>query len=64
MCRSALYAPDTNFTIGGSAEMFGRIVAKSVSNTPAAAFNNDEALPAVGGSGPYGPVQGSYIEVQ
>jgi hypothetical protein len=60
---SRCYAPDTNFTISGRVEMFGRIIAKSVNNTSSGGRLNDELLPAVGGSGPCGPVQGSYIEV-
>jgi hypothetical protein len=64
VCVGTLYAPDTNFTISGSVEMFGRIVAKSINNTSSGGMHNDEALPAVGGSGPYAPVQGSYLEVQ
>jgi hypothetical protein len=33
ICVGTLYAPDTDFTISGSVEMFGRIVAKSINNT-------------------------------
>ena len=63
VCVGELYAPNTDFTISGSVEMFGRITAHSIVNSSSGGMHSDESLPAPGGSGPFSPVQGSYIEV-
>lgn len=64
ICVGDLYAPDTAFTIGGSVDMMGRITAKSITNSSSGGMHYDESLPSPNGQGGYGPVQGSYIEVQ
>jgi hypothetical protein len=58
-----LYAPDTAFTIGGSVEMMGRIVAKSITNSSSGGMHYDESLPAPIGVGSYAPVRDTYLEV-
>ena len=49
VCTGDLYAPDTDFTIGGNVEMFGRILAKSISHSGGGGMHYDEALGAPGG---------------
>lgn len=49
VCTGDLYAPDTDFTIGGGAEMFGRILAKSISHTGSGGMHYDQALGKPGG---------------
>jgi Tfp pilus assembly protein PilX len=63
VCVGTLYAPDTNFTITGGVELFGRIIAKTVANSSTGGMHNDEAMTPLGGTGAYAPVQGSYLEV-
>jgi Flp pilus assembly protein TadG len=47
-CIGELYAPDTDFTIGGSAQLFGRITAKSITLSSTGGMHYDEALPPLG----------------
>jgi hypothetical protein len=47
-CVGDLYAPDTNFTVGGSAELFGRITAKTITLTGNGGLHYDEALAPIG----------------
>jgi hypothetical protein len=47
-CVGELYAPDTDFTVGGNAELFGRIVAKTINLSSNGGLHYDEALPPVG----------------
>lgn len=49
VCVGDLYAPDTDFTIGGGAEMFGRILAKSITHTGNGGMHYDQALGQPGG---------------
>ena len=58
-----LYAPDTAFTIGGSVEMMGRIVAKSINNSSSGGMHYDESLPSPLGMGSYAAVRDTYLEV-
>jgi hypothetical protein len=44
-----LYAPDTDFTIGGGAQLFGRITAKTIRLSSSGGLHYDEALPPIGG---------------
>jgi hypothetical protein len=48
-CVGELYAPDTDFSVGGSAELFGRITAKTIKLTGNGGMHYDEALPPLGG---------------
>lgn len=63
VCVGELYAPDTNFTIGGSVQKFGRITAKSITNSSSGGMHSDEAMPSLGGMGNYEPELSSYKEV-
>jgi hypothetical protein len=47
-CVGDLYAPDTDFRIGGNAELFGRIVARTIKISSSAGLHYDEALPPAG----------------
>lgn len=49
-CVGELYAPDTDFTISGSAQLFGRIIAKSITLNSGSGMHYDEALPPYGNS--------------
>ncbi|HEX5244747.1 MAG TPA: pilus assembly protein TadG-related protein [Tepidisphaeraceae bacterium] len=49
ICTGDLYAPDTDFTIGGTVQMFGRILAKSITHSGGGGMHYDEALGAPGG---------------
>jgi Flp pilus assembly protein TadG len=44
-CVGELYAPDTDFSIDGNAELFGRIIARTVSISASASVHYDEAMP-------------------
>lgn len=63
VCVGDLYAPDTNFTVSGGVEKFGRIIAKSINNTSTGGMHYDESLPAPAGQISYRPVANSYLEV-
>jgi hypothetical protein len=63
VCVGDLYAPDTDFTVGGSVEKFGRIIAKSITNSSSGGMHYDEALPAPNGQISYTPVANTYLEV-
>jgi len=63
VCVGDLYAPDTDFTVSGSVEKFGRIVAKSITNSSSGGMHYDESLPAPNGMICYTPVANSYLEV-
>jgi Flp pilus assembly protein TadG len=45
-----MYAPDTDFTIGGAVSNFGRITAKSITNSSSGGMHYDESLGAPGTS--------------
>jgi hypothetical protein len=64
VCVGDLYAPDTDFTITGSVDMMGRIIAKSITNSSSGGMHYDESLPAPNGIGGYGPSVGTFIEVR
>jgi len=49
-CVGELYAPDTDLTIGGTVEIYGRVTAKSINLTGNAALHYDEALSPIGKS--------------
>jgi hypothetical protein len=55
-CVGDLYAPDTDFTIGGNAELFGRVIAKTISLSSSGNLHYDEALPPAGTDGTAAPV--------
>jgi hypothetical protein len=63
VCVGELYAPDTDFTVGGSVEKMGRIIAKSINNTSTGGMHYDESLPAPVGLASYTPTPNSYMEV-
>jgi len=63
VCVGELYAPDTDFTVGGSVEKMGRIIAKSINNTSSGGMHYDESLPAPFGLASYTPTPNSYTEV-
>ena len=63
VCVGDLYAPDTDFTIGGSVENFGRVIAKSISNSSTKGMHYDESLPAPNGQMSYGPDLDTYLEI-
>lgn len=60
VCVGELYAPDTTFTVSGSVELFGRILAKSITNSSSGGMHYDEALSPPGG----GAAQSSVTLVQ
>jgi hypothetical protein len=55
-CVGDLYAPDTDFTIGGNAELFGRVIAKSINLSSSGNLHYDENLPPAGTDGTDSPV--------
>lgn len=59
-----LYGPDTNFTVSGSVQQFGRIIAKTINNSSTGGMHNDESLTSLAGSGGFMPSPGTYVEVQ
>jgi hypothetical protein len=63
-CVGDLYAPDTNFTVSGSVQKFGRIIAKSINNSSTGGMHADNSLPQPGGMGSYEPIFGAYEEVK
>jgi hypothetical protein len=63
-CVGDLYAPDTNFTVSGSVQKFGRIIAKSINNSSSGGMHADDALPQPGGMSSYAPDASTYEEVQ
>ena len=58
-----LYAPDTAFTIGGTVENFGRVIAKSITDSSSKGMHYDESLPSPEYHMVYAPDRGSYVEV-
>jgi hypothetical protein len=64
VCVGDLYAPDTNFTVGGSVVKMGRIVAKSINNSSTGGMHYDESLPAPNDQISYTPVANTYLEVR
>jgi hypothetical protein len=50
-CIGELYAPVTDFTFGGSAQLFGRITAKSINVSTSGGPHYDESLPPIGQDG-------------
>src|SRR4051812_26695993 len=63
-CVGDLYAPDTNFNVGGSVQKFGRIIAKSINNSSTGGMHADDALPQPGGMSSYAPDTNTYEEIQ
>jgi hypothetical protein len=51
-CVGELYAPDTDFSIGGSAQLYGRVTAKTLNVTTSGGLHYDEALAPPGGTAP------------
>jgi Flp pilus assembly protein TadG len=47
-CVGELYAPDTDFTVGGGAQLYGRIIAKTINISGSGGMHYDEALPPAG----------------
>ena len=47
-CVADMYAPDTDFTVSGSADLYGRIVAKSIVVSGTGGMHYDQDLPPVG----------------
>lgn len=43
-CVGELYAPDTDFTISGGVELFGRVLARTIINSSSGGMHYDEAL--------------------
>lgn len=50
VCVGELYGPDTDFTIGGSVELMGRITGRTITNSSTGGMHYDEALMAPGGT--------------
>jgi Flp pilus assembly protein TadG len=50
-CVGDMYAPDTDFTISGTSNLYGRIVAKTINVSGNGGLHYDEALPPVGVTG-------------
>jgi hypothetical protein len=63
-CVGDLYAPDTNFTVSGSVQKFGRIIAKSINNSSSGGMHADESLPQPGGMSSFAPDASSYEEIK
>jgi len=63
-CVGDLYAPDTNFTVSGSVQKFGRIIAKTINNSSSGGMHADDALPQPGGMDSYQPDFSTYEEIQ
>jgi hypothetical protein len=63
VCVGDLYAPDTNFTVSGSVEKHGRIIAKTINNSSSGGMHYDESLPAPNGQISYAPIPNTYLEV-
>lgn len=51
-CVGELYAPDTDFTISGTVDMYGRVTAKSLTVGGTAGLHYDESLSPAGGTTP------------
>lgn len=64
VCIGDLYAPDTDFTISGSVDMMGRIIAHSIANSSSGGMHYDESLTAPQGQGGYAPAPGTFVELQ
>jgi hypothetical protein len=47
-CVGDMYAPDTDFTVAGSADLYGRIVAKSIVVSGTGGMHYDQDLPPIG----------------
>jgi hypothetical protein len=63
VCVGDLYAPDTDFTVGGTVEKFGRVIAKSITNSSSKGMHYDESLPAPNGQMSYSPDLDTYLEI-
>ena len=63
VCVGDLYAPDTAFTISGTVEKFGRVIAKSINNSSTGGMHYDESLAAPNGQASYTPDLDTYLEV-
>ena len=48
-CVGELYAPDTDFTIGGTVDLYGRVTARSISVNNDGGLHYDESLAPAGG---------------
>jgi hypothetical protein len=57
VCVGELYAPDTDFTINGTAQLMGRVTAKSINISSSGGMHYDEALNPPGGTTKAGVVQ-------
>ena len=64
VCVGDLYAPDTAFTVAGSVEKMGRIIAKTINNSSSGGMHYDEALPPAYGVASFAPVADSYAEIK
>jgi len=63
ICVGDLYAPDTAFVVSGSVQKFGRIIAKTISNSSTGGMHADDSLVPPGGMGSYDPDPSTYQEV-
>ena len=63
VCVGDLYAPDTDFSVGGGVEKRGRIIAKSITNSSTGGMHYDESLPAPSSVISFTPEPKSYLEV-
>ena len=64
VCVGDLYAPDTAFTVAGSVEKMGRIIAKTITNSSSGGMHYDEALPPAYGVASFAPIADSYVEIK
>jgi hypothetical protein len=63
VCVGDLYAPDTAFVVSGSVQKFGRIIAKTISNSSTGGMHADDSLVPPGGMGSYDPDPSTYQEI-
>jgi hypothetical protein len=63
VCVGDLYAPDTDFTVSGTVQKHGRIIAKSINNSSSGGMHADESLPTHDEQITYTPVATTYLEV-
>jgi Tfp pilus assembly protein PilX len=63
VCVGDLYAPDTAFTISGSVEKFGRVIAKSITNNSTKGMHYDQSLPSPEFNIIYSADMDTYLEV-
>jgi hypothetical protein len=62
-CVGDLYAPDTDFTVSGTVQKHGRIIAKSITNSSTGGMHADESLPTHDEQITFTPMASTYLEV-